>query len=117
MKKIKTILMGTSEFAERIFRNKYSELIELGIKIIAIITMPDKAGDFIRSMPTGVGLLSDQKTQNRSLVVKIRPRISLHAGREAVPKSLRSKMRDQKQATVPALDKRDVRSLLDSEII
>lgn len=64
--------------------------------------------DFIRSMPTGVGLLSDQKTQNRSLVVKIRPRTTLHAGREAVPKSLRSKMRDQKQATVPALDKRDV---------
>ncbi|HUU78512.1 MAG TPA: ATP-binding protein [candidate division Zixibacteria bacterium] len=64
--------------------------------------------DFIRSMPTGVGLLSDQKTQNRSLVVKIRPRTTLHAGREAVPKSLRSKMRDQKQATIPVLDKRDV---------
>ncbi|NHJ47391.1 MAG: DUF87 domain-containing protein [Asgard group archaeon] len=62
--------------------------------------------DFIRSMPTGVGLLSDQHTQNRSFVVKIRPRVSLHAGREAVPKSLRDKMRDTKQAT--SLDKRDV---------
>lgn len=64
--------------------------------------------DFIRSMPTGVGLLSDQKTQNRSLVVKIRPRVSLHAGREAVPKSLRSKMRDQRQSSGHILDKRDV---------
>ncbi|MHA1462828.1 MAG: hypothetical protein ACTSQ0_07155, partial [Candidatus Heimdallarchaeota archaeon] len=49
-----------------------------------------------------------QKTQNRSLVVKIRPRTSLHAGREAVPKSLRAKMRNQKQATAHILDKRDV---------
>ncbi len=73
-------------------------------------SVPDKfeESDFIRSMPTGVGLISDQKTQNRSLVVKIRPRTSLHAGREAVPKSLRNKMRNQKQATTHILDKRDV---------
>ncbi len=73
-------------------------------------SVPDKfeESDFIRSMPTGVGLISDQKTQNRSLVVKIRPRTSLHAGREAVPKSLRAKMRNQKQATAHILDKRDV---------
>jgi hypothetical protein len=64
--------------------------------------------DFIRSMPTGVGLLSDQKTQNRSFVVKIRPRTSLHAGREAVPASLRRKLRDQKQAETQSFDKRDV---------
>ncbi|MFW9922377.1 MAG: helicase HerA domain-containing protein [Candidatus Thorarchaeota archaeon] len=64
--------------------------------------------DFIRSMPTGVGLLSDQKTQNRSFVVKIRPRTSMHAGREAVPSSLRAKMRDQKQPVTPSIDKRDV---------
>lgn len=73
-------------------------------------SVPDRfeESDFIRSMPTGVGLISDQKTQNRSLIVKIRPRISLHAGREAVPKSLRNKMRDQKQAATHILDKRDV---------
>ncbi|NPE08957.1 MAG: ATP-binding protein [Asgard group archaeon] len=64
--------------------------------------------DFIRSMPTGVGLFSDQKTQNRSFVVKIRPRTSLHAGREAVPSSLRRKLRDQKQAEATELDRRDV---------
>jgi hypothetical protein len=71
-------------------------------------SVPEKFedSDFIRSMPTGVSLLSDQKTQNRSLVVKVRPRITLHAGREAVPKSLRNKMRDLKQSTT--VDKRDV---------
>ncbi|NHJ32577.1 MAG: ATP-binding protein, partial [Asgard group archaeon] len=64
--------------------------------------------DFIRSMPTGVGLFSDQKTQNRSFVVKIRPRTSLHAGREAVPSKLRKKLRDQKQAETTTVDRRDV---------
>ncbi|MHA1738379.1 MAG: ATP-binding protein [Candidatus Heimdallarchaeota archaeon] len=72
-------------------------------------SVPDKFedSDFIRSMPTGVGLFSDQKTQNRSLVVKVRPRVTLHAGREAVPKSLRSKMRDLKQSST-SVDQRDV---------
>ncbi|MBK5112869.1 MAG: ATP-binding protein [Candidatus Heimdallarchaeota archaeon] len=64
--------------------------------------------DFIRSMPTGVGLFSDQKTQNRSFVVKIRPRTSLHAGREAVPSSLRRQLRDQKQPEETTVDRRDV---------
>lgn len=73
-------------------------------------SVPEKFedSDFIRSMPTGVSLFSDQHTQNRSFVVKIRPRVSLHAGREAVPKSLRAKMRDTKQVTSHSLDKRDV---------
>ena len=73
-------------------------------------SVPDdfEESDFIRSMPTGVSLFSDQHTQNRSFVVKVRPRVSLHAGREAVPKSLRAKMRDTKQVSSPSLDKRDV---------
>jgi hypothetical protein len=72
--------------------------------------VPDQLGEdnFIRSMPTGVGLLSDQRTQNRSMVVKIRPRVTLHAGREAVPKSLRAKMRDQKQGTIHTIEQPDV---------
>ena len=41
-KKIKTILIGTSEFAERVFRKIYPELISEGFKIIAVITAPDK---------------------------------------------------------------------------
>ncbi|NHJ38975.1 MAG: ATP-binding protein [Asgard group archaeon] len=73
-------------------------------------SVPEKFedSDFIRSMPTGVSLFSDQHTQNRSFVVKVRPRVSLHAGREAVPKALRDKMRDTKQVTSRTLDKRDV---------
>ncbi|NHJ86451.1 MAG: hypothetical protein FK734_13385 [Asgard group archaeon] len=67
-----------------------------------------KESDFIRSMPTGIGLLSDQKTQDRSFIVKVRPRISLHAGREAIPASLRDRMRNHKQPYTPTLDKRDV---------
>jgi hypothetical protein len=78
-------------------------------------SVPEKFedSDFIRGMPTGVGVISDQHTQNRSFVVKVRPRTSLHAGREAVPKSLRHKMRDTKQTS--SLDKRDV-VITESEI-
>jgi hypothetical protein len=64
--------------------------------------------DFIRSMPTGVGLFSDQRTQNRSMIVKVRPRVTLHAGREAVPKSIREKINSKSGAVVHTLDKRDV---------
>ncbi|MEA2070446.1 MAG: ATP-binding protein [Asgard group archaeon] len=73
-------------------------------------SVPDsfEEADFIRSMPTGIGLLSDQRTQNRSLVVKVRPRYTLHAGREAVPKSLRQKMKNHKHPTVPQITERDV---------
>jgi hypothetical protein len=79
-------------------------------------SVPEKFedSDFIRSMPTGVGLFSDQKTQNRSLVVKVRPRVTLHAGREAVPKSLRSKMRDLKQSST-TVDQRDV--IVESHVV
>jgi methionyl-tRNA formyltransferase len=41
--KIKTILMGTPEFAERIFRKIYPELVSKGrLEIITVITSPDK---------------------------------------------------------------------------
>ncbi|MCF2144362.1 MAG: ATP-binding protein [Candidatus Heimdallarchaeota archaeon] len=72
-------------------------------------SVPDQFedSDFIRSMPTGVGMISDQLTQNRSFIVKIRPRVSLHAGREALPKSLRRKIRAKHGGEV-AFGKRDV---------
>lgn len=41
MKRIKTILMGTSEFAETIFKRTYPELKDK-LEIITIITAPDK---------------------------------------------------------------------------
>jgi hypothetical protein len=43
------------------------------------------ASDFIRAIPTGFGLLADQKTQQRTLVVQIRPRFTHHSGKEAMP--------------------------------
>ncbi len=41
--------------------------------------------DFIRAIPVGTGILADQKTQNRTMVVKFRPRQSHHSGKAAVP--------------------------------
>jgi len=73
-------------------------------------SVPDQFedSDFIRSMPTGVGMVSDQLTQNRSFIVKVRPRVSLHAGREALPKSLRRKIRAKHSGGITGFDKRDV---------
>ena len=42
MSKIKTILIGTSGFAENIFRKTCSELKSRGFEIIGVITAPDK---------------------------------------------------------------------------
>lgn len=41
MKKIKTILIGTSEFAERVFTNLYQRLVR-DIAAVAVVTTPDK---------------------------------------------------------------------------
>jgi methionyl-tRNA formyltransferase len=40
--KIRTILMGTSEFAERIFKRAIPELMANGLEIVAVVTAPDK---------------------------------------------------------------------------
>jgi len=42
MSKIRTILMGTPEFAENIFRKTYPELMAMGFEIVAVVTAPDK---------------------------------------------------------------------------
>ena len=41
--------------------------------------------DFIRAIPIGMGILADQKTQSRTMMVKFRPRQSYHSGKAAVP--------------------------------
>nr|MDO8081550.1 DUF87 domain-containing protein [Candidatus Freyarchaeota archaeon] len=42
---------------------------------------------FLRNIPIGTTIVSDESiTSSRALVVKIRPRLSQHAGREALPK-------------------------------
>lgn len=43
------------------------------------------ASDFIRAIPSGFGLLADQKTQQRTMLVQIRPRLTHHSGKEAMP--------------------------------
>ncbi|NVM27669.1 MAG: DUF87 domain-containing protein [Candidatus Helarchaeota archaeon] len=51
--------------------------------------IPDKIKDtaFFRGIPVGVGVLADESiTTNRVFIGRIRPRISQHAGREALPK-------------------------------
>ncbi|WP_455392044.1 helicase HerA-like domain-containing protein, partial [[Eubacterium] cellulosolvens] len=45
------------------------------------------SSDFIRGIPVGVCLLADQKTQQRTMLVQIRPRMTHHSGRAAIPKS------------------------------
>lgn len=40
--KIRTILMGTSEFAEKIFSKAMPELVPKGIEVVAVLTAPDK---------------------------------------------------------------------------
>ncbi len=45
LNKIRTILMGTPEFAEKIFRKAIPQLTDKGLEIIAVITAPDKPVD------------------------------------------------------------------------
>ncbi|MGA1822254.1 MAG: DUF835 domain-containing protein [Thermoplasmatota archaeon] len=47
--------------------------------------------DFIRAIPVGTAIIADQKTQQRSFLLKLRPRFSHHAGRSAMPKALSEK--------------------------
>jgi hypothetical protein len=46
-----------------------------------------KDSGFLRNIPIGTTIISDESiTSSRALVVKIRPRLSQHSGREALPK-------------------------------
>lgn len=46
-----------------------------------------KDSGFLRNIPIGTTIVSDESiTSSRALVVKIRPRLSQHSGREALPK-------------------------------
>ncbi|MEM1884766.1 MAG: ATP-binding protein [Candidatus Jordarchaeales archaeon] len=48
--------------------------------------VPKLAEDLIRRLPTGVAVVSDVSAETgRAFVVKVRPRVSKHAGREATP--------------------------------
>ncbi|MBN1389914.1 MAG: DUF87 domain-containing protein [Candidatus Thermoplasmatota archaeon] len=47
--------------------------------------------DFIRGIPVGTAIVADQKTQQRSFLVRLRPRLSHHAGSSAMPKAFQEK--------------------------
>lgn len=51
-------------------------------------TVPGElTGDFVRRLPAGVALFSDGSVETeRTFAVKVRPRLSRHAGREATPR-------------------------------
>ncbi len=42
--------------------------------------------DFIRALPVGVAIMADQRTQKRTLVAQMRPRLSKHSGKSATPR-------------------------------
>ena len=42
--------------------------------------------DFIRGIPVGVCIVADQKTQKRTMLVQIRPRMTHHSGKADMPK-------------------------------
>lgn len=48
--------------------------------------------DFIRAIPVGTAIMADQRTQQRSFLLKLRPRFSHHAGSSAMPKAFIEKI-------------------------
>ena len=55
--------------------------------------------DFIRAIPVGTAIMADQKTQQRSFLIKLRPRFSHHAGNSAMPMAMSDI--PQKKSSVP----------------
>ncbi|MCU0799086.1 MAG: DUF835 domain-containing protein [Candidatus Thermoplasmatota archaeon] len=43
--------------------------------------------DFIRAIPVGTSIIADQRTQQRAFLLRVRPRLSHHAGSSAMPKA------------------------------
>jgi hypothetical protein len=61
--------------------------------------------DFIRSIPVGMCLLADQKTQQRTMLVQIRPRMTHHSGKAALPKSDEDRDREKELKKDAEIDK------------
>jgi hypothetical protein len=51
-----------------------------------------KDTEFIRGIPVGNAILGDLKTQKRACIIRVRPRITKHAGRETVPEFIRRRL-------------------------
>lgn len=58
------------------------------------------SSDFIRAIPVGTAIIADQRTQQRSFMLRLRPRLSYHAGSSAMPTAFmdpKKKKRKQKK--------------------
>jgi len=60
-------------------------------RVPAMMPKEFTSSDFLRGLPVGIGVVADQKTQKRAMLLQIRPRLSHHAGKAAVPTSVSEK--------------------------
>jgi hypothetical protein len=67
------------------------DMAALRKRVPAMVPAEIRTSDFIRGIPVGVGIVADQKTQQRTMVVQIRPRLTHHAGKAALPKEIKEK--------------------------
>jgi hypothetical protein len=58
--------------------------------------------DFIRAIPVGTAIVADQRTQQRSFLIRLRPRMSHHAGSSAIPSALAEKRTEHVQVPISA---------------
>lgn len=58
--------------------------------------------DFIRAIPVGTAIMADQRTQQRSFLLRVRPRFSHHAGSSAMPSAFieRKKRKNAEKVSV-----------------
>jgi len=57
-------------------------------RVPAMMPKAFTSSDFLRGLPVGIGVVADQKTQKRAMLLQIRPRLSYHAGKAAVPTAM-----------------------------
>ncbi|RLF65882.1 MAG: hypothetical protein DRN57_08210 [Thermoplasmata archaeon] len=58
--------------------------------------------DFIRAIPVGTAIMADQRTQQRSFLLRMRPRFSHHGGSSAMPRAFSDRTKKRKKPPVSA---------------
>lgn len=74
------------------------------------------SSDFIRGIPVGTGIIADQRTQQRSFVLKFRPRLSHHAGSSAMPKAFMDKGKKKKLPITGTYSKDSGKKVIDEQL-
>lgn len=54
---------------------------------------------FVRSLPVGVAIVADRMTQNRAMIVQVRPRFTKHQGHTALPEMIESEPNEPPEPT------------------